>query len=37
MKSILYKTENNYLAENQKNMPIIDAELYFVIDERNTL
>ena len=35
MKSILYKTENNYLAENQKNMPIIDAELYFVIDERN--
>jgi preprotein translocase subunit SecA len=35
MKAILHKTENVYLAENQKNMPIIDAELYFVIDERN--
>ena len=35
IKAILYKIENIYLAENQKNMPIIDSELYFVIDERN--
>jgi preprotein translocase subunit SecA len=35
MKSGMQKTENFYLAEQQKNMHIIDDELYFVIDERH--
>lgn len=35
MKALLLKTENVYLAENQKNMHIIDDELFFVIDEKN--
>jgi preprotein translocase subunit SecA len=34
-KSILQKTENYFLGEQQKNMPIVDAELYFIIDEKN--
>src|SRR5690606_40660887 len=29
------KTENYYLQEQSKNMPKADAELYFVIDEKN--
>jgi len=32
---ILQKTENYYLQEQSKNMPKVDAELYFVIDEKN--
>ncbi len=35
MKTILQKTENVYLQEQEKNMHIIDDELYFVIDEKN--
>jgi preprotein translocase subunit SecA len=34
-KSILQKTENYFLGEQQKNMPIVDAELFFTIDEKN--
>lgn len=35
MKVLMQKTENFYLAEQQKNMHIIDDELFFVIDEKN--
>lgn len=35
MKAILQKTENFYLQDNQKEMPKADAELFFVIDEKN--
>jgi preprotein translocase subunit SecA len=35
IKQILQKTENYYLGEQQRNMPIVDSELYFVIDEKN--
>ncbi|MEO7314327.1 MAG: preprotein translocase subunit SecA [Ginsengibacter sp.] len=35
MKVKLQKTENHYLGEQQKHMPIVDQELYFVIDEKN--
>ncbi|MDZ7741609.1 MAG: preprotein translocase subunit SecA [Bacteroidota bacterium] len=35
MKSLMQKTENFYLQEQQKNMHIIDDELFFVIDEKN--
>ena len=35
MRSLLQKTESFYLQEQQKNMPFIDDELYFVIDEKN--
>jgi preprotein translocase subunit SecA len=34
-RQILQKTENYYLAEQQRNMPKIDSELYFSIDEKN--
>jgi len=34
-RQILAKTENYYLQEQSKNMPKVDAELYFVIDEKN--
>ncbi|MFC7525324.1 preprotein translocase subunit SecA [Parapedobacter sp. GCM10030251] len=34
-RQILQKTENYYLQEQSKNMPKVDAELYFVIDEKN--
>lgn len=34
-KQILQKTENYYLQDQQKEMPKVDAELYFVIDEKN--
>ena len=38
MKTLMQKTENFYLQEQGKNMPIIDGELYFVIDEKlNTI
>lgn len=32
---LLQKTENTYMADNNREMPKIDAELYFVIDEKN--
>jgi len=35
MKALLQKTENFYMAEQSKNMHIIDDELFFVIDEKN--
>ena len=35
VKAHLQKTENFYMAEQNKHMPIIDKELYFVIDEKN--
>ena len=35
MKVKLQKTENHYLGDQQKNMHIVDDELYFVIDEKN--
>lgn len=34
IRQILQKTENYYLADQQKNMPKVDAELYFTIDEK---
>lgn len=35
IKAHLQKTENFYMAEQNKQMPIIDRELYFTIDEKN--
>jgi len=35
MKALMQKTENFYLAEQSKNMHIIDDELFFIIDEKN--
>lgn len=35
MRALLTKTENVYLAENQKRMPEIDTDLFFAIDEKN--
>ncbi len=35
IKSILLRTENFYMQEQNKYMHIIDDELYFVIDEKN--
>lgn len=34
-KQILQKTENYYLGEQQRNMPKVDAELFFTIDEKH--
>ncbi|WP_373553681.1 preprotein translocase subunit SecA [Haliscomenobacter sp.] len=31
----LQKTENHYMQEQSKHMHLVDAELYFVIDEKN--
>ncbi len=35
MRVKLQKTENYYLADQQKQMPKVDKELYFAIDEKN--
>jgi len=35
MKALMQKTENFYLQEQQKNMHLIDDELFFVIDEKH--
>ena len=35
IKQLLQKTENQYMSDNNSEMPIVDAELYFVIDEKN--
>ncbi len=35
MKQIMQASENFYLGEQQKNMPLVDKELYFHIDEKN--
>ena len=34
-KSILQKAEHYYIGEQQRNMPKVDAELFFTIDEKN--
>ena len=35
IKQLLQKTENYYMQDNNREMHIIDADLYFVIDEKN--
>jgi preprotein translocase subunit SecA len=35
IKAVLLKTEGQYLQDNQREMPKADAELFFVIDEKN--
>jgi preprotein translocase subunit SecA len=35
VKQLLQKTENTYMADNNREMPKIDKELYFVIEEKN--
>ena len=35
IKQILQKTENTYMADNNKLMPEIDQELWYVIEEKN--
>jgi preprotein translocase subunit SecA len=32
---VMRNAENYFLAEQQKNMPLADKELYFTIDEKN--
>jgi len=34
-KSLLQKTEAHYMADNNREMPKVDKDLYFVIDEKN--
>src|SRR5690554_1319217 len=34
-RQVLQKVENHYMAEQSRNMPKVDAELFFVIDEKN--
>ncbi len=34
-RALMQKTENFYMAEQSKNMHLIDDELFFVIDEKN--
>ena len=35
IKQLLQKTENFYMQDNNREMPKIDEDLYFVIDEKN--
>ena len=35
IKMLLQKTENTYMQDNNREMPKVDAELYYVIDEKN--
>ena len=35
IKAVLLKTEGQHLQDNQREMPKADAELFFVIDEKN--
>uniref|UniRef100_UPI0030DB7C14 preprotein translocase subunit SecA n=1 Tax=Zunongwangia profunda TaxID=398743 RepID=UPI0030DB7C14 len=35
IKQILQKTENHYMQDNNREMPKVDAELYFTIEEKN--
>lgn len=35
IRAILQKTENYYMQDNNKEMPVVDEELYFVIEEQN--
>ena len=35
IKQLLQKTENHYMQDNNREMPKVDEELYFVIEEKN--
>ena len=35
IKQLLQKTENFYMQDNNREMPKVDLDLYFVIDEKN--
>ena len=35
IKQLLQKTENEYMADNNRRMPEVDEALYFVIEEKN--
>ncbi|GGG53394.1 preprotein translocase subunit SecA [Bizionia arctica] len=35
IKQLLQKTENSYMSDNNREMPKVDAELYYVIEEKN--
>ena len=35
IKALLQKTEAHFMQDNNREMPKVDAELYFVIDEKN--
>jgi preprotein translocase subunit SecA len=35
IKQLLQKTENYYMQDNNREMPKVDIELYYVIDEKN--
>ena len=35
VKQLLQKTENFYMQDNNREMPKVDVELYYVIDEKN--
>lgn len=35
VKQLLQKTENFYMQDNNREMPKVDAELFYVIDEKN--
>jgi preprotein translocase subunit SecA len=35
VKQILQKTENNYMQDNNKLMPEVDEDLWFVVEEKN--
>jgi preprotein translocase subunit SecA len=35
VKQLLQKTENYYMQDNNREMPIVDSELLFVIEEKN--
>ncbi len=35
IRQILQKTENHYMQDNNREMPKVDKELYFVIEEKN--
>jgi preprotein translocase subunit SecA len=34
-RALLQKTEAQYMADNNRDMPIVDQDLYFVIEEKN--
>lgn len=34
VKQILQKTENHYMADNNREMPKVDEALYFVVEEK---
>jgi preprotein translocase subunit SecA len=33
--ALLQKVEGQYMADNNRDMPIVDKDLYFVIEEKN--